>query len=173
MCLTGGYALAAVADATGRVVAPVVSEPSLPFPLGSRRCAALHLSPQDQERLQQRLTREDLTVLGFRFHGDRISPAARFETLRQRLGDRFEGHQLPGNAHSVLTLDLQESKHDPTYHALTRVLAFLTERLATGTSPDPDDVERPLSAENAQDAQDAPPEPSGDAVPPLRGSNVA
>ena len=38
--------------------------------------------------------RDDLTVLGLRFTGDRIVPAERFARLREELGDRFVGVEI-------------------------------------------------------------------------------
>ena len=48
MCFTGGFALAMMVDES--VAAPVVAQPSLPFPIGKERAADLNLSPADLER---------------------------------------------------------------------------------------------------------------------------
>ena len=45
MCLTGNFALALMVDPS--VMAPVLSQPSLPFPVGSARRSALHISDGD------------------------------------------------------------------------------------------------------------------------------
>ena len=45
MCFTGGFALAMMVDTS--VVAPVLAQPSLPFPVGKKRAADLNLSPAD------------------------------------------------------------------------------------------------------------------------------
>src|SRR3954470_16621305 len=89
MCFTGGFALAMMADAP--VLAPVLSQPSLPFPIGTRRKRDLGLSDDDLRKAKQRCAAEDLTVLGLRFTGDRAVPGERFQRLREELGDRFVG----------------------------------------------------------------------------------
>ena len=45
MCLTGGFALAMMVDDT--VVAPVLSQPSVPFPLLPSERRDLGISPED------------------------------------------------------------------------------------------------------------------------------
>ena len=74
-----------------------------------------------------------------RFTHDRLVPAARFERLRQELGDGVETIEIdswPGNpwglsrmAHSVVTNDLVDEAGHPTRAALDRVLALFRERL--------------------------------------------
>lgn len=144
MCLTGGFALAMMVDDV--VVAPVLSQPSLPVAMGRPgRAADLGLGAADLARVRQRAA-EGTCVLGLRFSGDKVSPAERFERLRQELGDRFIGVELdssPGNphghaaaAHSVLTEDLDDREGTPTRLALEQVLAFLAERLTGGGEGD-------------------------------------
>ncbi|MGZ4494862.1 MAG: dienelactone hydrolase family protein [Nocardioides sp.] len=136
MCFTGGFALAMALEPA--VLAPVLSQPGLPAPLGARRRAALGLDAGDLARVQER-TQHGLCVLGLRFSQDQGCPADRFETLRRTLGDAFEGIEIdssPGNpfgistrAHAVLTVDLVDQPGHPTRAALDRVMAFLAERL--------------------------------------------
>jgi dienelactone hydrolase len=138
MCFTGGFALGMMVDET--MLAPVLSQPSLPFPLGGRRKAAVGISDADFARVKERAAR-GACVLGLRFSADAYAPAERFETLRRELGDAFitvEIDSSRGNpyginkrAHSVLTLDLVDEPGHPTRAALERVLAFLQERLLT------------------------------------------
>ena len=138
MCFTGGFALAMAVEPT--VLAPVLSQPGLPAPVNARRRAALGLDPADLASVKER-TRDGLCVLGLRFTADKGSPAERFATLRRELGNAFEAIEIdssPGNpdgiparSHSVLTADLVDEPGHPTRAALDRVLAFLTERLAT------------------------------------------
>ena len=52
MCFSGGFALGMMVDDI--VVAPVISQPSLPFAVGVKRSADLGLSPQDATRVAQR-----------------------------------------------------------------------------------------------------------------------
>jgi len=134
MCYTGGFALAMAVDDT--VLAPVLSQPSLPFPFGSARKADIQISESDWTKIE---ARQELCVLGLRFTGDRAVPPERFEMLKRRLGDRFIGVELdsspdnafghPKMAHSVLTEHLQDREGTPTRAALDQVLDFLTERL--------------------------------------------
>jgi dienelactone hydrolase len=136
MCFTGGFALGMMVDDV--VVAPVLSQPSVPFPLTRAERHDLGLSPGDVERVRERAA-AGCQVLGLRFSGDRASPPERFDHLRQLLGDGFIGVELDsskGNphahratAHSVLTEDLDDRPGTPTRAALDQVLEFFTERL--------------------------------------------
>ena len=78
MCFTGGFALAMIADAP--VLAPVLSQPSLPFPIGAGRKRDLGLSDDDLEKVKQKCAAQDLKVLGLRFTGDRAVPARAIRT---------------------------------------------------------------------------------------------
>ncbi len=136
MCLTGGFALALMVDEV--VLAPVLSQPSLPFPLGASRRRAIGISEVDTRRVVERVA-AGTCVLGLRFSGDKTSPPERFETLRALLGEGFVGIELdssPGNpyghrkaAHSVLTEDLDDRPGTPTREALDRVLDLFRTRL--------------------------------------------
>src|SRR3954454_15243288 len=137
MCFTGGFALAMMADAP--VLAPVLSQPSLPMPLGAKRKRDLGLSDADLDKVKQKCAADDLTVLGLRFTGDKVVPAERFARLREELGDRFVGVEIDsskGNpfghraaAHSVLTEDLQDEPGTPTRDALDQVLGLFRKQL--------------------------------------------
>jgi dienelactone hydrolase len=136
MCFTGGFALGMMVDDT--MLAPVLSQPSLPFPVGASRRAAVGISDADFERVKDR-ARQGACVLGLRFSADPAVPPERFETLRRELGDSFISVEIDssrGNpygikryAHSVLTLDFVDERGHPTHDALVRVLSFLQERL--------------------------------------------
>jgi dienelactone hydrolase len=142
MCLTGGFALAMCVEPS--VIAPVMSQPSLPFPTNPEHRSALGLSDADFAIVQRRTT-EDLCVMGLRFTGDSKSPADRFVRLRQTLGDKFMGVEIdssPGNpwgyknsAHSVLTEDYSDEVTSPTRRALEGVMEFLTTRLEVTPTP--------------------------------------
>ena len=139
MCLTGGFALAMMVDDT--TVAPVLSQPSMPFPISRGHRRDLGISDDDLVKVRARCA-AGTPVMGLRFTGDRGSPGDRFERLREELGDRFIGieidsgpgnpHGVPRNAHSVLTRDLVDQPGHPTRVALDRVIAFFRERLAVG-----------------------------------------
>jgi dienelactone hydrolase len=134
MCLTGNFALSLMVDPS--VMAPVLSQPSLPIAFGREGRRALHLSPGELSEVKRRA---DVPVLGMRFTGDPYCPAERFERLREELGGRFEAIEIDskrGNphgigrlAHSVVTRDLVDEAGHPTRAALARVLAFFRERL--------------------------------------------
>lgn len=137
MCLTGGFALAMATDEV--VVAPVLSQPSLPLPLGRRRRESTDIGEDDLAVVEQRCA-AGLSVLGMRFEGDSVSPGPRFETLRRRLGDAFVAIELPdasanpdgfGRPHSVLTTHLVDREGEPTREALDAVLDLFRARLLT------------------------------------------
>jgi len=135
MCLTGGFALAMMVDDT--VVAPVLSQPSIPFPIGPAHRRDLGVSDQDLAAIR---ARTETCVMGLRFTGDRLVPADRFERLRAELGERFiaieidssrgNPHGIRRLAHSVLAYDYVDTPGHPTREALDRVLGFFRERLA-------------------------------------------
>src|SRR3954464_9665883 len=137
MCFTGGFALAMMADAP--VLAPVLSQPSLPFAIGAKRKRDLGLSDEDLAKARDACVAKDVTVLGLRFTGDRFVPASRFEHLHEVLGDHFIGVEIDsskGNewghrsaAHSVLTEDLQDETGTPTRDALDQVLDLFRTKL--------------------------------------------
>ena len=136
MCLTGGFGLAMMADDS--VIAPVLSQPSLPAAAIKRNRADLGISPAERERIVERAA-SGVCVLGLRFTGDPAVPAERFAALRELLGDNFVGVELdssegndhghPKAAHSVLTEHLADEPGSPTREALEQVLSFLAERL--------------------------------------------
>ena len=137
MCFSGGFALAMAVD--DEMLAPVLSQPSMPFPLGKARAGALGLSDADLARVKDRVTGDDLCVLGLRFSKDRAVPDARWARYRADFGDNFIGVDIdssPGNpngikrtSHSVLTEHFVDQPGHPTKDALDRVLAFLREKL--------------------------------------------
>jgi dienelactone hydrolase len=139
MCFTGGFALAAAVDDV--VLAPVLSQPAAPFPLGAARRRDSGVSQEELDAVRRRTVDADLCLLGLRFSEDRGCHRDRFATLRERLGDAFEVIELdssPGNAagfgknaHSVLTTELREQPGHPALAARERVVQFLRERLSS------------------------------------------
>lgn len=136
MCLTGGFALAMMVD--DRMLAPVLSQPSLPFPVTAAHRRDLGLDAGSLVRIKQRAA-AGACVMGLRFSHDVLVPAARFERLRDELGEAFIAVEIdssPGNphglgrdAHSVLTRHLVDEPGHPTHAARERVLEFLRQRL--------------------------------------------
>ena len=121
MCFSGGFALGMMVDDI--MIAPVLSQPSLPFVVGKARGADLNLSPDDVAVITQRAA-DGCQVLGLRFTQDKLV-GSRFATLREILGDAFIAVEIPSQSpkdHSVLTEQRDEA-------SVQRVLSFFTEKL--------------------------------------------
>ena len=140
MCFTGGFSLALAVDPL--VAVGVLSQPSLPLPLGpgkARRAADLGLSPADLKVVAERVAADEVCAMGLRFTADSVVPAARFETLRAALGDAFIGVEIdssPANehgfekrAHSVLTEEYRDEVGFPTKDAHDLVMSHFHQRL--------------------------------------------
>uniref|UniRef100_A0AAU2JY86 Dienelactone hydrolase family protein n=1 Tax=Streptomyces sp. NBC_00049 TaxID=2903617 RepID=A0AAU2JY86_9ACTN len=136
MCLTGGFALAMAVDE--RIVAPVLSQPSLPLACTASRAGSIDISPEDLAVVRGRCERDGLQVLGLRFKSDRLVPRERFAYLRRELGDAFVAVELedgdanpasPLPPHSVLTEHLIDEPGQPTRQALDTVLDLFRTRL--------------------------------------------
>jgi dienelactone hydrolase len=135
MCFTGNFALSLMLEPA--MLAPVLSQPSLPV----LNRAGLHIAPEELRAVKERLEREDLTVLAYRFAGDPLCRAERFAAYEQALGDRFQGRVLPDASanpdapmkgpHSVVTLHLIDRAGEPTRQAVDEILTFFRTRLAT------------------------------------------
>ncbi len=139
MCFTGNFALTMMLEPS--LLAPVLSQPSLPFD----DPAAIEMSPEELAAVGCRLERDDLTVLAYRFRGDRHCRAERFAAYADALGDRFVARVLPDSAanpvsppffeqvvaspHSVVTAHLIDEAGQPTLAARDEILAFFTDRL--------------------------------------------
>ena len=140
MCFTGNFALTMMLERA--MLAPVLSQPSLPLD----DPAGLEIAPDDLIAVRDRLEREDLTVLAYRFSGDRVCRAQRFAAYSEALGDRFIRRVLPDSAansdtapffekyvpipHSVVTAHLIDEAGQPTIAARDEILSFFTHRLA-------------------------------------------
>jgi dienelactone hydrolase len=131
MCFTGGFALAMMTEPS--VVAPVLSQPSLP--IGKKAAAGIDASPAEVACAKTRFAEEGLSMIGLRFYGDPFVSDDRFASLKREFGDKFEAIEIdpkdaaPGplkHAHSVLTINLAED--GPTKDAERRVLQFFRER---------------------------------------------
>lgn len=143
MCFTGGFALAMATHPS--LLAPVLSQPSLPFapPWKKQNAHNIDISPKDLEVVKGRCAAEGLTVLGMRFEGDSFVPAERFDFLREQLGDAFvaieleDEHANPNaamkNPHSVVTEHLIDEEGTPTRAALDAVLDLFRRRLISQT----------------------------------------
>jgi dienelactone hydrolase len=120
MCFTGGFALAMMVD--DAVAAPVLCQPSAPFPVGKRRGADLNLSPGDLDVVRRRAA-AGCQVLGLQYAQDPAT-GTRFDTLDRELGSAFLRVDLPGRGHSTVTAQRSDE-------AVERVLAFFEEKLRT------------------------------------------
>jgi len=137
MCFTGGYALAMATD--DRLLAPVLSQPSIPMTIGKRGARSIDCSRADLDVVRRRCDEDGLQVLGLRFKGDRFVPKARFDYLREELGDGFVAVELEDssanpdalmkNPHSVVTEHLIDEPGQPTRDALDQVLEHFRTRL--------------------------------------------
>jgi dienelactone hydrolase len=142
MCFTGNFALTMMLEPSMR--APVLSQPSLPL----NNPAGIEIAPDEVRAVRERLEREDLTVLAYRFEGDKFCMAQRFAAYKEALGDRFIGRVLPDSAantdlapfferyvttpHSVVTAHLIDEAGQPTIAARDEILEFFKQRLASG-----------------------------------------
>jgi dienelactone hydrolase len=136
MCFTGNFALSMMLEKS--VIAPVMSQPSLPV-LGS---GAMHIAPDELAAVRKRMEDEDLTVLAYRFDGDRHCRDQRFKAFKAALGDRFKPSVLPDSAanpdalsrnpHSVVTAHLIDEAGQPTIKARDEILDFFRMRLVPG-----------------------------------------
>ena len=126
MCMSGNFALTLVVEPA--VLAAVASQPGLPVLSSS----ALQLSAADKAIIRDRV---DVPILGLRFERDPLCKAARFDAIRELVGERFEAIVLPNSAanqetggptpHSVLTADLVNEAGSLTQDAAARVIALL------------------------------------------------
>lgn len=141
MCFTGGFALAMAVD--DRMLAPVLSQPSMPVGLTKRHRRSIDICAEDLDVVKQRCAAGDLEVLGLRFTSDRFVPPARFEFLREQLGDAFVAVELSDadanpdavmKPHSVLTEHLIDEPGQRTHDALVQVLDLFRRRLLGATS---------------------------------------
>jgi dienelactone hydrolase len=144
MCFTGNFALAMMTEPS--VVAPVLSQPSMPMPIGSAaRSGGLGATPEEVACARHRFADEDLSMIGLRFHDDPFVPDARFDRLKREFGDRFEAIEIDARdglpdprmaAHSVLTVHLvDDDPEGPTRKAEARVIAFFKARTGAGGGP--------------------------------------
>ncbi len=139
MCFTGNFALTMMLEPA--MLAPVLSQPTLPLD----EPAGLEIAPDELQAVSERLQREDLSVLAFRFEGDKYCTGQRFAAYAAALGDRFVGRVLPGECanrdtppffdkvvaspHSVVTAHLVDQAGHPTLQARDEILQFFRARL--------------------------------------------
>jgi dienelactone hydrolase len=142
MCFTGNFALTMMLEPS--MLAPVLCQPTLPL----NDPAGIEIAPDELVAVRRRLERDDLTVMAYRFEGDRFCKAQRFAAYSEALGDRFIARVLPDSAanrdslapffehvvaspHSVVTAHLIDEAGQPTIAARDEILSFFTRRLAS------------------------------------------
>jgi dienelactone hydrolase len=141
MCFTGNFALTMMLEPS--MLAPVLSQPTLPLD----DPAGMHIAPDELAAVRRRLERDDLTVMAYRFKGDRFCKAQRFAAYSEALGDRIIARVLPDSAanpdsppffeqvvaspHSVVTANLIDEAGQPTIAARDEILSFFAHRLAS------------------------------------------
>ncbi len=139
LCFTGNFALTMTLEPA--VIAPVVNHPSLPLD----DPAALELDDEDARAIRDRVERDGLTVLAYRFDNDRWCTGQRFAAYRALLGEAFDGRVLPGSSanaepppffrdvvqtpHSIVTAHFVDEHGHPTGIARDEILEFLRTRL--------------------------------------------
>ena len=134
MCFTGNFALSMMLEPA--MLAPVLSQPSLPI----MQSGGMHIAPDELAAVKERMEREDLTVLAYRFAGDPFCKAQRFAAYEEALGHRFLGRVLPDSCanqdtptnmkpHSVVTMHLIDRQGEPTRAAVDEILQFFSDRL--------------------------------------------
>lgn len=145
MCWTGNFALSMMLEPA--MLAPVLSQPSLPL----NDPGGIEISPAEVKAVRERLEREHLTVLAYRFEGDTFCRAQRFAAYAEALGERFVARVLPDSAansdvppffaqhvptpHSVVTAHLIDAAGQPTLAARDEILAFFVQRLGSEKRP--------------------------------------
>src|SRR2546421_11702426 len=107
MCFTGNFALPMMLEPS--MLAPVLSQPSLPL----NNPAGIEIAPNEVKAVRERLEREDLTVMAYRFAGDKFCMAQRFAAYSEALGDRFIGRVLLDSAANTALAPFFE-RHVPT-----------------------------------------------------------
>jgi len=138
MCLTGGFALAMMVD--DHMMAPVLSQPSLPFAILPHQCRDLGVDDETLAKVKKRCVEDGVCLMGLRFSMDRMVPSSRFRRLETELGDNFiaveinsalgNGHRIKPWAHSVLAIDYVDQPGHPTHDAMLQVIDFFREKLA-------------------------------------------
>lgn len=141
MCFTGNFSLSMMLEPS--MLAPVMSQPTLPL----NDPAGLGIAPDELKEVRRRLEKDDLTVMAYRFQGDRFCTAQRFAAYANALGNRFIARVLPDTAanrntppffeqvvgcpHSVVTVHLIDEAGQPTRAARDEILSFFRQRLVS------------------------------------------
>jgi dienelactone hydrolase len=137
-CLTGNFPIAVAAEVP-ELVAPILSQPAIPFfdpshpGLTRTQITALKARTHDTAH-------PPLQIVGFRFAGDQVSPEPRFQTYHDFFCDSFlpyviptrlyvDQDQLPLHAHTVLTGCYLNGSKPSTAFAWSEAKRFLATKL--------------------------------------------
>ena len=145
MCFTGGFALAMMVDDV--VVAPVLSQPSLPFPIGKRHKADIGISDSDLAAGETSGPRRAPACWAFaspttpsasrtvsrRSAASSVTPSSRWRSTRHR-ATRTGTRRTPTRSSPTTSIDKEGT---PTRAALDQTLSFFREKLGVGTGPGP------------------------------------
>lgn len=133
MCLTGGFAIPMMVEPG--VVAPVLSQPSMPLGMSRKAKSALDIGPADLDLVKKRVEAGQ-QILAFRFDKDPFCPPERIKAYKETFGEAFEYHELPAakqppgvGCHAVFTAHYVDQDGHPTKDALGRLIEFYKEKL--------------------------------------------
>lgn len=112
MCLTGGFALALMAEPA--VAGGVASQPSLPALGGD----ALHMDTVQIAAARAGMA-EKGPGLAMRYRGDRLSTARHMAALKAAFGPHLDTVEFEGARHALLTVHF----HEPAYQRMAEYLA--------------------------------------------------
>lgn len=126
MCLTGNFAISLMANEA--VLAGFASQPSLPI----LTQGALQMSEQEITTIKDKLDKVGPMHCG-RFKGDKLCTGQKFDLIKETFNtdnkERIILHQLPGDGHSILTLDFMDKEGHPTTETLKEVMTYFDEQL--------------------------------------------
>lgn len=125
MCLTGNFAISLMAD--DAVLGSVSSQPSLPL----AKQTALHMSDKDVAQVSEAIDQKG-EVLAYRFKGDKICKAEKFQALDRAFNtdkQRIRLTELPGDQHAMLTAHFDDDPLSPTGRAFLEICAYFDNRL--------------------------------------------
>jgi hypothetical protein len=123
MCFTGNFALAmAVYD---RMLAPVLSQPGLPIPIGRRHRADVNLSAEDLATIKRRAAEDGSASSACGSPRTGVRPGERVDTLRRELGDAF------------IAVEIDSSPRQPARHPVAGTLGAHPRPGRRAGPPDP------------------------------------
>jgi dienelactone hydrolase len=127
MCLTGNFAISLMGDDS--VLAAVAAQPAMPL----HKQDALHMSEQEVAATKRGIE-QSAPMHAFRFAGDKMCSAEKFNAIVGEFNsdgqERVVLTTLPGEGHSVFTLDFVDDEGHPTRQALDSILEYFTSQLA-------------------------------------------